>query len=596
MQYKVHFLPADVSVMCDEGKTIMEAERIAGLGFEYPCGGNGTCGKCMVSVFDGKETKVLKSCTTQVCSDITVTFLSETGKHDEKVLTSSGVCGAEQNVCVNSGIKVIKVDVDEAQVGDTRTDFERFCDACKAQHSLDNITYNSVSTLSSLSETFAKDIFTVNAVFYENVLLDIRTDDVNPIGLAYDIGTTTIACYLLDLTNGDTLATIGALNEQVKYGGDVVSRCIFAMENSLDEIQGCVNDQVNKMAESVLKESGKSACDVYAVSIVGNTCMHHIFAGISPISLVNVPYTPAVNGAMTLNAADYLKTATNKNAKLLLLPVIAGFIGADTVSAILATDFADKEKTTLLLDIGTNGEMALGNRDRWVSCSTASGPAFEGAKITCGMRGAPGAVDHVWMENGELKYSTIDNKKPVGICGSGLMDVISVMLAEEVIIPSGRFNRKYEEGQPLFSRIVNLDEIGKAFIIAPAEDTENGNPVFISQKDVREVQLAKGAIAAGIEIMADAIGVTYDDINEVLIAGAFGNYMKPESMGAIKLIPPELVSRIVPVGNAAGNGAKMCVLNTCDYEKSNYIACKSEFIELATHEHFQPKFIAQLDF
>lgn len=596
MQYKVHFLPADITVMCDEGKTIMDAERIAGLGFEYPCGGNGTCGKCTVNVFDGVNTQVVKSCTTQVMSDLSVTFLSDTSKHNEKVMTSAGNCEADEEICINSGIKVINVNVDEAQVGDTRTDFERFCDACKAQYGIESLTYNSVSALSALSEAFAKDIFDVNAVMYENVLLDIRTDKVEPLGLAFDIGTTTIACYLLNLNTGEVLSTIGALNEQVKYGGDVVARCIFAMENSLEEIQSCVNDQVDQMARSALADAGKSSTDVYAVSIVGNTCMHHIFAGISPVSLVNVPYTPSVNGSMTLNATSYFKTAVNKNAKLLLLPVIAGFIGADTVSAILATGFSDKENITLLLDIGTNGEMALGNKERWVSCSTASGPAFEGAKITCGMRGAPGAIDHVWMENGELKYSVIDGKKPIGICGSGLIDMISVMLSEEVIIPSGRFNRKYSEEQPLFSRIVNIDEIGKAFIIASADDTENGKPVFISQKDVREVQLAKGAIAAGIEIMAEALGISYDDINEVLIAGAFGNYMKPESMGAIKLIPPELVSKIVPVGNAAGSGAKMCVLNRDAYEKSNYISRKSEFIELATHDLFQTKFISQLDF
>lgn len=596
MQYKVHFLPADVTVMCDSGKTVMDAERIAGLNFEYPCGGNGTCKKCMVNVFDGKETKTLKSCTTQIMSDITVTFISETGKHDEKVMTdSSNNDITEKEVFINSGIRTLKVRVAEAQVGDIRTDFERFCDACSKQHKINDITYNSVSALSALSEAFAKDIFDVTAVMYKNTLLDIRTDDVKPLGIAYDIGTTTIAGYLLDLENGEALSTIGALNEQVKYGGDVVSRCIFAMENTLEEIQSCVNDQISNMTLALLDEAGKDKDDIYLMSVVGNTCMHHIFAGISPISLVNVPYTPSVNGSITLNAADYI-TATNKNAKLLMLPVIAGFIGADTVSAILATDFADKEKTTLLLDIGTNGEMALGNKDRWVSCSTASGPAFEGAKITCGMRGAPGAIDHVWVENNTLKYSTIDNKKAVGICGSGLIDVVSVMLSEEILISSGRFNRKYDENKPFFSRITDIDGIGKAFVIASGEDTADNKPVFISQKDVREVQLAKGAIAAGIEIMAETLNVTYDDIEEVLIAGAFGNYMKPESMGAIKLMPQSLVGKIVPVGNAAGKGAKMCLISNDIFEKSDYIAKKSEFIELATHDKFQAKFIAQLDF
>ena len=231
--------------------------------------------------------------------------------------------------------------------------------------------------------------------------------------------------------------------------------------------------------------------------------------------------------------------------------------------------------------------MALGTKDRWVACSTASGPAFEGAKIEKGMRGAPGAVDHVWMEKNELKYSTIDKLPAVGICGSGLIDITKLMLDEEILIPSGRFNRKYPEDGPLYDRIQTVDGT-KVFVIAPG--------VYVTQKDIREVQLAKGAIAAGIEIMTETLSLSYDDIDTVLIAGAFGNYMKPESMCGIKMLPPTLLSKIKPVGNAAGRGATVCLISDDEWKKTDYISEKTEFIELATHPQFQSKFIAQLDF
>lgn len=583
MNYTVTFMPDNLSVSVPENATIMDAERMLELGFEYPCGGNGTCGKCMVDItYDDNKTVSLKACTTRVDRDMTVTLKKEKDTEKENILIDSEIVVTD----FKPGIRVLKLSVPEAKVGDVRSDFERFKAACSEQFSLDGITFNSVSVLSRMSEIFAEDIFEVYGVFFENILLDVLKEDVHPLGLSYDVGTTTIACYLTDLKTGKQIDSAGDLNRQVKYGGDVVSRCLYAMEHGVAEIKECVNEQVDELAEKILKKNKKRPEEVYVVSVVGNTCMHHIFAGIKPLSLVNVPYTPSENSQMVLAASDYLKNA-NKNAKLLLLPVIAGFIGADTVSAIVATEFYNSEKPTLLLDIGTNGEMVLGTKERWVACSTASGPAFEGAKIEKGMRGAPGAIDHVWMDKNELKYSTIEALPAAGICGSGLIDIITLMLSEGIILPSGRLNRRYPEDGPLYDRLQTVDGIN-VFVIAPE--------VYVTQKDVREVQLAKGAIAAGIEIMTEALSLTYEDIQAVLIAGAFGNYMKPESMCGIKMLPPTLLSKIKPVGNAAGRGATVCLLSDEKWKKSEEVSRRTEFIELATHPQFQSKFISQLDF
>lgn len=513
MDCKVTFLPANISVTVPSNSTIMDAERICGLGFEYPCGGNGTCNKCLVTVLiDGKELEV-KSCTTPVQEGMII-YLNKTIKdNSEKVLVS--------NNCSTSF-------------------------TCTVPY----FDYSSTNT---------------------------------PLGVAFDIGTTTIAAYLLDLKNGNILNSNGELNSQVKYGGDVISRCIFALQNGVDEICDCVVSQADSIIGKLLGNK-YSKDDVLVVSVVGNTCMHHIFNRINPTSLVEIPYMPTVYDTIEKPAAS-LFTNVNKDAKVYFAPVIAGFVGADTVAALLSTRFYEKEKYTLLVDIGTNGEMVLGNKDKWVCCSTASGPAFEGAKITCGMRGGKGAIDHISVEDGELIVSVIGTTDATGICGSGLIDAVATFIDEGIILKSGRFNKNYNG--PLKDRFCDVDGT-KAFKLT--------DKVFITQKDIRELQLAKGAIAAGIEIMAEVLGICYSDIEEVLIAGAFGNYMSPTSSCKIKLLPPELLSKIVPVGNAAGDGSILITLSKDEFKMSQEIAKKSEFIELASHEHFQDKFIKQLDF
>ena len=511
MSCNVNFYPSGKNVCIFDGATIMDAEMKAGLRFEYPCGGNGTCGKCDVDVeTDGVRMRV-RACQTKVADGMIIT-LPENAEGKENVLIS----GAQRNVALNPNIDG----------------------------------------------------------YYSN----------SPLGVAFDIGTTTVAAYLIDLKTGEVIDVAGELNKQIKYGSDVVSRCIFALKNGVEDISKCVNEQADKMLGDLLTKHSLSPDDLVSVSIVGNTCMHHIFAGINPTTLVEIPYMPTVYEAFSKPATEFFGNV-NKHAKVYFLPVIAGFVGADTVGAILASGFDKKEKITLLLDIGTNGEMALGNKDGFVVCSTASGPAFEGAKILFGMRGASGAIDHAEMKNGEFKFSVIDNKEAAGICGSGLIDIVKVLLDEGVIMAGGRFDKSYDG--PLLERVTTIDGT-KCFRLT--------DKVYLTQKDIREVQLAKGAIAAGIEIMSEKLGITYGDINEVLIAGAFGNHMRPESMCRIKLLPPELLEKIVPIGNAAGEGAKLCLVSKEEYAHASEIAKKAEFIELASHPDFQNLFIAQLDF
>ena len=409
---------------------------------------------------------------------------------------------------------------------------------------------------------------------------------------AFDVGTTTVVGYLLDGESGKQIAHASMLNPQSQYGADVIMRCNYVLQNEKgkEALSHAIRTAMNQLLERLAKDASIDKKQISQVSFVGNTCMHHLFLELSPDSVVKAPYVPAMKEPVTAEAGEY-GIEIHPRGRLLVLPNIGGFVGADTVGCLLATDFDHREKIALMIDIGTNGELVLGNKERMVACSTAAGPAFEGAKIHCGMRGAKGAIDHVWKENGELRYSVIGKGEAKGICGSGLMDAVALLLKEEIVESSGRFYDR-EELETEFARkhADRLTEVeGKpAFFL--------GGQVFLTQKDIREVQLAKGAMAAGITLMCRYLGIQKEEIQEVLVAGAFGNYMDPKSACAIGLIPQVLLKRVRPVGNAAGEGAKLAVINREEFQHAASIYEKVDFLELAAEKDFQDVFVDELEF
>lgn len=374
--------------------------------------------------------------------------------------------------------------------------------------------------------------------------------------LAFDIGTTTVVCYLLGGNTGKLLAQESCMNPQSQFGADVISRIQHSLDGNGEVLSLCIRNALRELTEKVCKKQGISPEDIGNAAIVGNTAMHHLLLNIDAKPLVTPPYMPAV-----------FEAVEKDNARI--LPNIAGFVGGDTVGCMVSTRFDRQEELTLLIDIGTNGEMVLGNKDRRIACSTAAGPAFEGAKISCGMRGAEGAVDHVWAEKGEIKYHVIGNKGPKGLCGSGLLDLVAVLLDRGILDESGYLEDK--------------------------EYTLCEN-VTLTQKDIREVQLAKAAIRAGIELLAERLDIEIGDIRQVYLAGAFGNYMNPASACRIGMIPPVLLNKITPIGNAAGEGAKLCALSRAEFAYSQTLAKETEFLELASLPNFQDFYVDALEF
>ena len=393
-------------------------------------------------------------------------------------------------------------------------------------------------------------------ILTEGLQVATRPDGTDDYVLAFDIGTTTVVAYLLDGHTGTLLAQGSCMNPQGQFGADVISRVQLVLGEGGQIMSDCIRNAMRQLARDTAAQAGIPLEKISASAIVGNTAMHHLLLNIDPRPLVTPPYMPNVSEALERNGAR-------------ILPNIAGFVGGDTVGCMVATRFDRLEELTLLIDIGTNGEMVLGNKDRRIACSTAAGPAFEGARISCGMRGAEGAVDHVTMENGILSYHTIGEAAPKGLCGSGLLDLVAMLLDAQILEESGRMEEKQY-------RLC-----------------EN---VVLTQKDVREVQLAKAAIRAGIELLAQQLGIQVADIRRVYLAGAFGNYMDPASACRIGMIPPVLQDRIVPIGNAAGEGAKLCALSRTEFEYSQKLARETEFLELASLPQFQDCYVDALEF
>lgn len=393
-------------------------------------------------------------------------------------------------------------------------------------------------------------------------------DGISPFVLAFDVGTTTVVAYLLDGRTGQLLAQSSCLNPQGDYGADVISRVQYVMAEHSTALKDAITGALASLTREAAARAGIAPEQIGLAAIVGNTAMHHLLLGIDPTPLVTPPYMPGVYEALELPAEGLLPIAPDGVVRV--LPNIAGFVGADTVGCLTATRFDRMEKLTLMIDIGTNGEMVLGCGEKRLACSTAAGPAFEGAKISCGMRGAAGAVDHVKLENGELVWHVIGEGEAVGLCGSGLLDLVACLLEQEVISEMGRMScEAYRLG-----------------------DTR----VTLSQKDVREVQLAKGAIRAGIELMCQHMGRSVEEIDQVLLAGAFGNYLDPASACRIGMIPPCLLEKIRPIGNAAGEGAKLCALSRAEFDYSRALAGTTDFLELASLPQFQDRFVDALSF
>lgn len=413
-----------------------------------------------------------------------------------------------------------------------------------------------------------------------------------PLVMAFDIGTTTVVGYLISAESGETISTVSRMNPQAQYGADVIKRAEYAMQSGGEALSRIIKDAVSDMIGEAASLAGADRQNIALVMLAGNTCMNHLFMGFPVRRLVTAPYKPAQNYSPVITAAE---CGINDSGYAAWLPNIDGFVGSDTVAVLLDVEMDKLEKPSLILDIGTNGEVAAGDRNRYIVCSTAAGPAFEGVGISCGMRAFTGAIDRAEITPDGVELGVIGGGKPHGICGSGLLDIVAAMLKHGVIDDSGRFADDDELPEYLRAMVTG-NGAERRLVLARGSDSASGKEIAVTQKDVREVQLAKAAIAAGVKTVLRELRISFSQLDGVMLSGAFGNYASEESLCTVGLLPRECAGKIVHIGNAAGEGAKLAAINYNEYKRAVKIAENAEYLELATNKTFQELYIEEMAF
>ncbi|WP_339060828.1 ASKHA domain-containing protein [Tepidibacillus marianensis] len=418
------------------------------------------------------------------------------------------------------------------------------------------------------------------------------------LGIAFDVGSTSVVGYLLDLLTGKELGVASRFNRQAQYGGDVLSRISYATEkkNGLRILQNAIIDVMNELITELEDVIEVNPEDILDCTIVGNSTMEHLLLGISPKTLGQAPHLPVIRQELLLSAKEVGLQLSH--AIVRILPNLGGFVGSDTLGVILATRMYDQEQMNLAVDIGTNGEMVLGTKDRLVVCSSPAGPAFEGGTIRFGMRAIDGAISKVWLD-ADLKYEVIGHELPKGICGSGLVDLVAELLRIGLIESSGRIKNK-KECPPVISYLlkkrITEKDTGNEFLLVEAEKSAIGEDITLSQQDVRELQLAKGAIYTGIQLLIEKLEVELGQIHQLYLAGGFGSYIDSNNAKRIGLIPPMDDHKIKTVGNAAGYGAKLALLSEEEWQRGIELAKEIEHYNLSEVEGYDRVFVESLDF
>jgi len=627
--HTVIFQPSGRRGSIIEGKTVLEAARELGVDLESVCGGHQKCGKCLVRIEEGyfeteriqsgrdhlspvkeKEREVLSAhsvngqaegyrlaCAARIKGDVLV-FVPEESRQGRQVVRKEFTARA---VTLNPAVKRYHIGLSPPLLHNAGADWDRLKSETEGRSGLSGLTVDYPVLVGLQKILRLGDWKATASVWMAKEVVGLEAGFIGrSYGMAVDIGTTTLAGYLCDLTSGQVAATNFMMNPQIPYGEDVISRISYAVahKDGLKKMQRAVIAAINSIARQLALQVGIKRQDIVDMAVVGNTCMHHLFLGINPEYLGRAPFSPALNHSVDIKARD-LGIRIAPGAYVHVLPNEAGFVGADNVAVLIAEEPYNQDEMWLIVDIGTNTELVLGNRAKLVACSCATGPAFEGAHIKFGMRAAEGAIERVEIDpmSKEVRFkvigkdewnSELDNAGARGICGSGIIDAVAEMYRSGILLANGRFN------QDLKTPRLRLADGIPEFVIAWAEETAIARDITISQADVRTVQLAKGALYAGIKLAFRYMNV--ETVDRVILAGGFGTYINPRSALTMGLLPPVAPDRIRSVGNAAGYGACLTLFNRDKRAEADRVARQVQYIELATEQDFQKEFIQALKF
>ena len=599
-EVQLTFLPEGRTVAVEAGSTILQAARQAGVHIDAPCGERGRCGKCRVKVLEGElgdfgeeELRLLKpaeraegvrlACKTRVYNSLSV-MVPEASRN---LANRKATAVLQRKIAADSWTRkhLLKVAAPSLNTGDLRDDMTRVREA------LPEIADVDIMAVRELPQVLHTGDYTITAVLAGNRLIAIEPGDTCQAhyGVALDVGTTSMVGYLLDLNSGEELAAHALPNPQASYGGDLISRIEFSQGNQdrVEALRSSVTTGINQIMHAVADSAKINQANIYQLMMVGNTCMSHLFLGIDPISLGHAPYTPVVTESICVTATQ-LGIAMHPCGMVRTLPNIAGFVGADTVGVLAASDLEARIGLFVAVDIGTNAEVMVSHDGQVIACSTAAGPAFEGAKISQGMRAQSGAIDGVTIGE-DIFIHTIGEVPPIGICGSGIIDAIGELRRVEMLDSAGRIAEAAD--LPNLSPALSARLLEDGVVLVWAAESGIGRDIILTQHDVREIQLVKGAIFAGIATLLDKRGHKTEDIDGFIIAGAFGTYITKEHAIGIGLIPNVPIEKLIFLGNAAGAGAKMALISQLEFHKIVAAAHRVGYVELAGDLTFSEHFM-----
>jgi len=601
------------------GTSLLKAAHDGGVDVTATCGGRGRCTSCRVKFVDGtippptimdeiqlgddlvREGYRL-SCQCTVTEPITVRLAPPLEEHAFQILGAGpGVGGLGLRIDAGIAKDLVKVSLPREEHHQT-SDLEQLAAAV-------GVAPEDVgpSVLAGLPQALRDDPSGVTVTTFtagsgtstRRIVIAVERGDTTAMkfGLAIDVGTTTVVTTLIELASGEQLASVSSLNPQAVFGGDLMSRIAFAQFNpaNLRKLHTRIVGLLNQHVAEVCRTSGVLPKWIYKAVVVGNTCMHHLLLGIDPSHVGLAPYAPVMRHATVLPAREVpLKIASE--GRVCMLPLVAGFVGADAVAVALATRLADSTALRVAVDIGTNGEVLLGSRERVLACSAPAGPALEGAQIRHGMRGAQGAIDRVSIDH-DVHVHTIGEAPALGICGSGLIDLLAGLLDAGVIDWTGLIRVEARESLPpaLRERVAMRGEERVFIVLRPGEAGARGE-IVLTQDDVRQVQLAKGAIASGITMLLHVAAIPLERVEELMLAGGFGNYVSIPSAIRIGLIPALPLARVRYVGNAASLGAQLCLLSEAERARADTIAAGIDHVSLAAHPDFEQIFVDAMNF
>jgi uncharacterized 2Fe-2S/4Fe-4S cluster protein (DUF4445 family) len=604
----LRFEPAGISVRVPPGVTVFDAASWNGIAIDSTCGGHGTCKKCRIRIEDGDipvsplDTRAFTqqeleagwrlACRAQAGGSLEIEVPPLVTR------PKAATVGVGRQVILRPALQKRYVELDEPTLQDQRSDFQRLQDA------IDDLELRAeAGVLRRLPPVLRESDFRVTAVVVDDLLIDVEPGDTTDRlhALAYDLGTTTVVATLIDVGTGTPVAVASMLNKQQPFGADVISRISATMldESALSRLNGLAAETLQELADDVCEQAGIEPTQVYEVALAGNATMTSLALGVDPAPLGVAPFILASQSYPELPAAE-LGLQLHPDAQATVFPALGAYVGGDLVAGMLATGMTRDRRLRLLIDVGTNCEVVLGSADGVVCTAAPAGPAFEAAQIACGMRAADGAIEVVRLREGAVELDVIGDAEPAGICGSGLVDAAAELVRVGLLDASGRFVSEEEAERidpQLATRLTARTDGTRVFVLSwAAGDGDVDGSVYLSQRDVRELQFAKAAIATGWRLLVEDLGIDEKEIQQVLLAGSFGSYLSPSSAIRIGLVPKLALTRIIAAGNVAGEGAKMALLSLQERHAAQAILDEVRYIELSDRPDFNDRFVEQLAF